>query len=300
MEEEKQFDVYQGHGGHNKCLDGYENITDFWSEYLPKTIQEGGILAQTERKVTMTDLDEEDVSKEGAQIQVHAALLGNEESPRLVALIAMNEAAKTNQLVSCYPEYDGAEVQVRLTEIHEWAGSLEATLEGETQGTVVRPISFFDTRYAFNKHRYQVGEVYTFKLAAFGYRAEVLTEAQRTFSFEGEKAVQFLERCGKTPELNDDGSVKPVIFHLDELVALFQSSVACPDDAEFQSPILSEVETFEKFGGAFKRFEIAIAREDDDLVKVPMVIKTKALTGEAKQGDPICGMLWLQGYFAEV
>ena len=45
---------------------------------------------------------------------------------------------------------------------------------------------------------------------------------------------------GKEPEFDENGNVKPLIFHIDEMVALFQQSRANPDGAEFLSPIFDD------------------------------------------------------------
>jgi hypothetical protein len=59
---------------------------------------------------------------------------------RLELLLALDETKSQNTLESVYPEYDGAEVKVKVTKIHEWANGIEATLEGSVLGEAERDI----------------------------------------------------------------------------------------------------------------------------------------------------------------
>ena len=112
---------------------------------------------------------------------------------------------------------------------------MEATLErvilnGE------RDIAFFDTRYCLHKGNYRIGKTYIFKLSAFVYNeAEILEDP--TFKLEGKDAVEHLKMLGKEVEYEPVGSVKPVIYYMEKMVAFFQTSTAYPHVAEFQSPI---------------------------------------------------------------
>ena len=216
-------------------------------------------------------------------------------SPRLVILLAVNEAGKKNTLVSAYPECDGAEVEVKITAIHEWAAGVEATLEGTVLGNAERQIAFFDTRYALHKGTYRIGATYMFRLAAFAYNAEVVPKPEREFRMVGEDAAKRREALGQKPEFEKDGSVKPLVFRMDQMVAFFQSSAAYPDDAEFQSPVFKPVKVLKSFDTSFYRLEIAIAREDSDIV-VPLIAKQSFFSGKPQKGDPIRGHMWLQGY----
>ena len=222
--------------------------------------------------------------------------IGNEREPvRLNALIAVVEEGKQNNMVSAYPECDGAEVRVKLTKIHEWAAGVEATLEGMVLGEAERQIAFFDTRYALHKGTYRIGETYTFRLSAFAYNAEVVPNPAREFRMFGEEAAKRRAAMGQKPEFEKDGSVKPLIFRMDQMVAFFQSSAAYPDDAECQSPVFKPVKSLTMCDTPFYRLEIAIAREDSDVI-VPLLVKQSFFPVKPRKGDPIRGHLWLQGY----
>jgi len=85
---------------------------------------------------------------------------------------------------------------------------------------------------------------------------------------------------------------------MDKMVAYFSSSVAYPDDAEYQSPVFSRVRTLKAFDTEFLKFDIAIARDDEDVV-IPLVVRKSLMKEVPKKGDPVRGTMWLQGYCVE-
>lgn len=285
----EKFDVNQGHGNHIDTISSCETTEQFICTWLRKSVQEGDLIWRTKSPVGCS-------FGEGMPKRMKCIAIGKECEPvRLNALIAVVEEGKQNNMVSAYPECDGAEVEVKLTAIHEWAAGVEATLEGTVLGEAERQIAFFDTRYALHKGGYRIGEAYTFRLAAFAYNAEVVPKPEREFRMVGEEAAKRREALGQKPEFEKDGSVKPLVFRMDEMVAFFQSSAAYPDDAEFQSPVFMPVKALKMCDTPFYRLEIAIAREDSDVI-VPLIAKQSLFAAKPKKGDPIRGHLWLQGY----
>jgi len=286
------FDADQGHGNHVDTISSCETTGQFIYTWLRKSVREGDVLWKTKSPVACSFGEE-------LPGQMGFMAIGDErESIRLSALIAVVEEGTKNTVVSAYPECDGAEVTVKLAAIHEWAAGVEATLEGTVLGEVERQVAFFDTRYALHKGDYRIGETYTFRLAAFAYNAEVVPKPEREFRMVGEEAAKRREVLGQTPEFEKDGSVKPLVFRMDQMVAFFQSSVAYPDDAEFQSPIFSPVKVLTKWDTPFYRLEIAIARDDSDVI-VPLIAKQSFFSAKPRKGDPVRGHLWLQGYLIE-
>lgn len=289
----EEFDVNQGHGDHIDCVREPGAGEVFLANWLPKSITEGDLIRATKAPIACDFGDE--MPKEMPMLY-----LGDTKQPiRLGILLAVNEAGKQNTLVSAYPEYDGVEVEVRITEIHEWAAGVEATLVGKVLGEAARQIAFFDTRYAFNKGRYEVGETYMFRLSAFAYNAQVVPEGEREFRLEGDKAVEHRKRCGMEQEYEKDGSPKPVVFRMEGMVACFPKWGPYPDDVEFQSPAFGEIETFSAFGTDFYKLNIAIARDDEDVV-IPLVARKSLFSEAPKNNDPVRGMLWLQGYCTDL
>lgn len=285
----EKFDANQGHGNHIDTISSCETTEQFVCTWLRKFVQDGDVLWGTKSPIGCSFGDEM------PERMKFIAIGRGSEPVRVNALIAVVEEGKQNNVVSAYPECDGAEVKVKLAAIHEWAAGAEATLEGTVLGEAERQIAFFDTRYALHKGTYRIGETYTFRLAAFAYNAEVVPKPEREFRMVGEDAAQRREALGQKPEFEKDGSVKPLIFRMDQMVAFFQSSVAYPDDAEFQSPVFKPVKALTMCGTPFYRLEVAIARENSDVI-VPLIAKQSLFPVKPRNGDPVRGHLWLQGY----
>lgn len=292
MEEENKkqdgFDVNQGHGNHIDCLSDTENTAEFLSTWLAATIEKGNKAFATPEPV---DCDFGDGSPKREKI----FYVSRDEPLHLMVLIGADEVNKRNEVVSGYPEFDGAEVAVKLTDIHEWAAGVEATLEGEVLGEAERQIAFFDTRYAMNKERYEIGKTYKFRLAAFAYRAEILPEKDREFRLEGDNAVDHRKRIGVEQKYDKDGNPEPVIFRTEKMVAYFPRSNKYPDDAEFQSPVFGRRRSIDAFGTSFWRLDISIARDEEDVV-IPLIAKKSLFQNPPRAHDPVRGILWLQGY----
>lgn len=281
------FDINQGHGDHIECLSDSGDAKEFVATWLHESISKGDLVLATSAPVSCKLGD-------GITKQIPMFYIGAKSPLHLMVLLASDEEEKRNSVVSVYPECDGAEVAVRLTAIHEWAAGVEATLEGEVLGEAARQIAFFDTRYAMNKGVYELGRTYKFRLSAFAYSADVLPPEEREFRFEGQKAVDYRQRIGQEQEYDKEGKPKPVIFRLDEMVAYFSKSNAYPDDAEFQSPMFGK-RSIPAFGTSFWKMDIAIARDDEDVV-IPLIAKKSLFSNPPKTHDPVRGMLWLQGY----
>ena len=289
---QEKFDADQGHGNHIDTISSCETTEQFICSWLQKSVQEGDLLWKTKSPINCS------FGSEMPERMKFIAIGSGREPVRLNALIAVVEEGQRNTLVSAYPECDGAEVEVKLTSIHEWAAGVEATLEGTVLGEAERQIAFFDTRYALHKGTYRIGATYTFRLAAFAYNAAVVPKPEREFRMTGEAAAKRRQALGQKPEFEKDGSIKPLVFSMDQMVAFFQSSAAYPDDAEFQSPVFKPVKAVKGFDTSFYRLEIAIAREDSDIV-VPLIARQSLFATKPRKGDPIRGHLWLQGRLAE-
>lgn len=287
----EEFDIDQGHGDHIDTVNGFDSSADFLARLLPEAIQKADMALKSEGPVEC-ELDAE-------KSRLPIVLLGDRKGPiRLLALIAVNEAKEKSELLSFYPECDGVSVEVRLTAVHEWASGVEATLEGTVLGEAERNVAFFDTRYALNKERYKIGDTYVFKMSAFAYGVEIVSEKDREIRFEGESAVEHRRRFGEEPEYEEDGSVKPVVISMAEMVAFFQNSVAYPDDGEFQSPVFSDAEEFSKFDADFYKLEVAIARDEED-VRIPLIVQRKLFERKPLKAEPVRGRIWVQGHLGK-
>lgn len=285
------FDADQGHGDHlDSILDGIE-IQDFL-----KTVPE---LLETAKSIGTTENEIYCNLEDSPSKQMRFALIGNTDEPgRISMLIGCDVAAGRNALLSFYPEYDGAEVGIKLTAIYEWANGVEATLEGLMLDDE-REVAFFDTRYCLNKENYHIGGTYMFRLSAFVYhKAEILQDP--TFKFEGDAAIDYLRKIGGEVEYEADGSVKPVVFNMEKMVAFLQTSREYPHLAELQSPIFG-IEEKNLFNGNFYKFDIAIAQNsDEEKILIPLIAKKSLFAEVPKENDPLRGMVWLQGYCSAI
>lgn len=286
----EEFDVHKGHGNHIECVCEPGADDEFLSRWISRSIAEGELIWGTKKPIACNFGDK-------MPKKMPLVFLGDKtRSLRLGILLAVIEAGKRSGFVSAYPEFDGAEVNVKLTSIHEWAAGVEATLEGEVLGDSAWNVAFFDTRYSLRKGQYEIGKTYVFRLAAFAYRAEVVPEKDRELRFEGDKAIEQRKRFGVEQEYEADGSPKPLVFGMEELVSYFPNREAYPDDAEFQSPVYGKPESFSAFDSKFYRLNVAIAREEENVVVIPMVARQSLFAEAPKAKEPVRGVLWLQGY----
>ena len=295
----KEFDVNQGHGDHNDCLCEPGKGEEFLANWIPRSIAEGELIGVT-RQAVACDFGER------LPKSMPMLYLGDmKHSPRLVILLAVNEAGRENTLVSAYPECDGAEVEVVLREIHEWCNGVEATLEGTMlgEGDDERDVAFFDTRYALHKGKYVIGNRYKFKLAALCYDdGEILPEAERKIVVSGERAERIYRALGQEPKREMDGAVKPWTADQSKGTAYWSSSAAYPDDAFFQSPVFERVGLAKAFDLKYLVFSIAIARSisrDDVEVRIPLYARSDIFAVRPHKGDPIRGHMWLHGYLVD-
>ena len=290
----EEFDVNQGHGDHNDCLFSPDaDMENGVAGWLPKTSRASKVIAITERPIDCS------CGKEAPDM-MPIAYVAIEGSPvRLMLVIGILEKGKVSTLVSAYPECEGEEVKVRLTEIHEWANGVEATLEGTVLGEVARDVAFFDTRYALHKGQYEIGGEYTFKMAALAYDVEIMPENERIIKIEGARAAEIRKVMGMEPEFEADGSVKPLEADQSTGVAYWSRTAKYPDDAYFQSPVFTPVGVVQAFDGEFLKMGIGIARDDggsDAEVRIPLYAHVKRIKQKPSEGDPVRGYIWLQGY----
>lgn len=271
-----------GHGNHWASV---TNREDWVKDYLPEMLTNGKL--EDESLVHGVFFENEFPTDEKVfAIRADSDMLSG------LSLIAANEAVKQNLLVTFYPFVrEGTVHRMKLTDILEWPEQIEAILTASAENDF--PISFFDTKYFKNKSNYEIGEEYDFSISAIAYSAEI---PERSFSFEGQDAINFLQRTGREPQFNAQGKVDPVVFDTSKLVALLPIDKNYPHEYEFQSPIHSIHET--KFvGEAFYEFSIFVHREPD--IPITLISKKVFFNTIPKVNDPLRGTMWMQGYLAE-
>jgi hypothetical protein len=271
----------QGHGNHWECI---TNLDDLLKKQLPNLLQNG--LLEDREEVNAIFFDD------GIQSTETLFSIAAEDDFSALALIVSSRDKTSNQFISGYPyARDGEKVALKITEIKEWDNKYEAVIVTETADE--HTVSFFDTKYYKNKDKYKIGKIYTFAIAALGYNVEILKE--KSFSFEGQKAVDWLAKIGKQPTLDAMGNVEPVVFDLSNLVT-YLPRTEYPDDAEFQSPI-NRIETVRAFDDEFYKLNITIFRDPD--ICIDLYAKTSFFERKPQINNPVRGILWLQGYLCE-
>jgi len=272
----------QGHGDHWECL---VNFDDLVKTHLTNLVQNGNLEDKSEVNAIFFD--------DGIQSTETLFSLSLDNDLSALALIVANRDKTANEFVSGYPFARVGEIlQLKITEIKEWDNKYEAVIVTETKDG--QTISFFDTKYYKNKGKYKIGNYYPFIVSALGYNVEFLKD--KTFSFEGQKAVDWLAKIGKEPTFNNNGEVEPIVFDLSNLVSYFPRHDDYPDDAEFQSPI-SNVEKISAFQTGFYKFKIQIFREPD--VFLDLYAKESFFERKPTNNDSLRGVIWLQGYLIE-
>jgi hypothetical protein len=270
----------QGHGDHWECV---ANLADV-PKILSVMLQKGEVIEKAE--ITA------DCFGDG-QKAVHTVFsISHRADISAFALIINNEKSKCNEVVSAYPIVeDGKKIKLKVTDIKEWSNGVEAVIECETENE--HTISFFDTQYFKNKDKYKIGKIYAFTIAALSYNVEILHD--KSFSFEGQKAIDWLAKIRKKPTYDVLGNIEPVVFDLSNLVTYLPRN-EYPDDAEFQSPINS-VESVSAFDNEFYKFNITIFRDPD--VCIDLYVKTSFFERKPEINEPLRGLIWVQGYLCE-
>jgi len=208
-------------------------------------------------------------------------------------LVVANKDKTAIEFISGYPFVrDGEKLHLKITEIKEWNNKYEAAIVAETKGK--QTVSFFDTKYYKNKEKYKIGNYYTFAISALGYNVECLKD--KLFSFEGQKAVDWLAKIGKEPTITPNGEVEPIVFDLSELVSYLPQEDEFPDDAMFQSPVMT-LEKISAFQVDLYKFKIQIFRDPD--VFLDLYAKDSFFEKEPTTDDSLRGVIWLQGYLVE-
>ena len=68
-----------------------------------------------------------------------------------------------------------------------------------------------------------------------------------------------------------------------------------PDRAFYGQTLFRDVERLSAFDSEFYRLNIAIARDEKDVV-IPMLARKSLFADAPRTSDPVRGVLWLQGY----
>lgn len=277
QDKESQFDADAGHGFHIECI--FNNVEDQIEEILDFAIK--GVPTLVAKDVN-TD--------EGVMDMV--SLCSSGKSVAIQSLLAIGE--DMNHLCVAYPRSnEGTPVDLRITAIQKYNTGYEAVITGETEEGY--ELSFFDCDFFAHQNEYHIGGKYSFLLAAYAYKAEAVPKEEQTFEIDSREAEAL-------KVLVSDNGNNILSFNISGLVALLQSDMAYPDDAEFQSPIRSRVSSVSLAGNNLYRMEISIyhdLEDEDKLINIPLYAKTEFFDNKPRKNDPVRGYLWLIGRMSE-
>lgn len=271
--------LYQSNGSR---IEAFFELDGFVQNLLKPMIDASSVFQQTKTAVVFDDGSTE-------VTDVIGLLYG---SPELgfVCLLATNNARKTNEILGIYPVASGKSHRVKIDEVIVWDNQICATIMCSVNDY---PFAFFATDYYHNKEKYHENEFLDIDLVAFACFAE---EAERGFSFEGQKAIDWLAKMGEEPSYNEDGSVQPINFSMEQLAAYLATESKAPDEAQFQSPA-GPVEKMSFVNLDLLKTSITIRGEESDF-SVPLILR-KELIPALEEGMPIRGYSSMIGKIAE-
>lgn len=206
-------------------------------------------------------------------------------------------------LLTATPVFDtGRSYHLILDRVYVWENGAEATIKAHFSDDEDFEITFYDVNYLENKDLYYEGFGYLFDLYAIAYNAYILPEEERSFSFEGEKAVNFNKKIGKETGYDENGNPEPVEFSLNYLHSFHQLKDELPEDASFQSPIKAVWKDIDFLGKKVHEVEIGLPYHglDHEDKKHPLSVfiaeRQDGISAEQLiKGEPLRGTVYLQG-----
>lgn len=212
-----------------------------------------------------------------------------------IRAVANHLKAKKFDLIDLFPYVVSKKKTARLelTKIQEYKNEVEAVLTGKIND---REFCFYDAEYLLNKHKYQIGEKYSFAISALGIKCETVTEDELEIHLDRDWAEN-----NSFPIADGENEV---VMHLDWLVTLLQTHNAYPAVGEFQSPMQSKGKDVHAFGKDFYLLDICLRLNDtgeskEDDVTIPLLVSTDIMEGKPSKDTPIRGILLLMGRLME-
>ncbi len=216
-------------------------------------------------------------------------------------VIAEDKDDKIN-LLTAFPVFDSRRsIAMVLDEVQVWDNGAEATLIVHSIFDEEFELTFYDTHYLENKDKYIRGHAYVFDIYGIAYHVSIVPEEERSFTFEGEKAVNFNEKLGRETELDEQGNPMPVHFSLENLHSLMQTKDDLPEDTSFRAPVNAVYGAIDFFGKKVREVEITSPYRSFDSEKEHVFsIYTTAegsngLSEDPEVGTPLYGVVYFQG-----
>lgn len=270
-------ELYMSHGDHISAVLPAE---EFVQDHIGSMIQKAWLWRKTRATACLFDPEERETTV--------FSLYDGDGTMGFLIICAANEEKGNNEFVSAYPMMAGEKVTVHVDRVMEWDNMIEATVLCSVGDF---SFAFFPVDYYVNKSVYQAGGEIAVDLSAIAILAQ---EGERGFSFEGQKAVDWLSKIGQDPDYDENGNVVPVRFSLEDLVAYLSLDFKAPDEAEFQSKVC-HLRNEKLCGVDFCCGDIKIHNgEGHGDICVPLYFRRDFVPG-VQDGDPLRGVLWLTG-----
>ena len=210
---------------------------------------------------------------------------------------------KRIKLLTATPIFDTSRsYHLILDRVYVWENGAEATIEAHFSDDEDCHITFYDTNYLENKDKYFLGASYLFDLYAIACQVYVVPENEKTFTLEGEKAVNFKKKLGEEPDYDENGNPKPIVFHTSCLHSFLQTNDETPEIAYFRAQITRVFKDIDFLGKKVYEVEIGMPYHslDNDGKKHPISVYIAAdtenkLTQRPTEDEAIRGILYLQG-----
>ena len=274
----------QGHGDH---IGAIMEPQEFLDHHLTRLIDSGKLKNRCRTQAVSDTVN-------GEETEVITIVNDSEDIQWEILFVKGKEQY---ELVSAFPLLQPAEtVKAKITGVGEWENMIEATIfceiDCDNEDMDGCQLQFFATDYAWNKQRYVVGNYLFIDLAAIAYNVR---EGQKGFSFDGQKAIDFLAKTGREPDYDENGNVQPVHFSLEHLVAFLTHNEDYPDNVEFQSPI-SNITPVNAIDVDLYRCEMLFKHDPDR--KLALYFRREFIPAP-QDGMPLAGVLWLQGHISD-
>ena len=271
-----------GHGDHWKAILGETGSIE---EIVCKMIEQGKRMPAIEEQKEARDAHQP--ARVFYGIEYGAAALGG------LAVIEQDTIKQAHILITAYPFLrEGAPHDLEILAINDDPEYCEATLHGIDRDGA--ELTFFAPLYVNDSHILEVGDKYTFSMAAIAYNLTRVEDTELIIT-EGPSIEMERERVLKEDPDADVSQINSVKFHVGELRSLLPHEDE-PGDAGFQT-VVEDVAYFHFDNIEICRMLVTFNLGDDRKVALNLYASENVLMGYRPQiGDPIRGTLWLQGY----
>jgi len=270
-----------GHGDHWRAVLGETGGT---VQLIRKILEDGMTAEVSDEQKTFYDANRQETVFLGIKYGIDP-VCG-------LAIVEREPDAKQYTLTTAYPYFIGGAAQVmEITAIDEDAEHCEAIVTAiKRDGT---ELSFYEPLYFKNKFILSTGNKYEFSMAAVAYSLEKLENTELVIT-EGPTLEMERERTLEKDPCADVTKINSVTFDLSNMRSLLPHNDE-PGDAEFQT-VVEDVEYFDFENIEICRMAVMFNLGDDRNVGIYLYASQHVLKDyRPKTGDPIQGMLWLQG-----